>query len=280
MKFNHLDAELQAKDRWASRRQRLVEFLREHGLSGLLAKMREVGLRGTIAFIVRQGRYQICSLLGKRWDRKYGVDTSGQIDLDNVDVIGPNKASGYASVSTSPRAFAYLSQFFPANWKDFTFVDIGCGKGRVVMLAAQFGFDRVQGIEFAPLLCRVADQNLVRFSGRRPAEWAIINVDATTVDLPSGNPLLIYCFNPFTVDIWERFIPALVRANELNRRPMRLVISGSLPETIRAAAAVILRSQRFCERAHGVTPFFMDAYAPYTYWIFDSIEATAAEIKP
>lgn len=279
MDFEHLQRELQGKDRWASRRRRLFEFLRQNGFAGLCAGVRELGIRGTTAFVVRQTRYQICSFLGKRWDRKYRVDTSGQIDLNNVDAIGPNKASGYAAVSTSPKAFAFLSQFFPADWKDCTFVDIGSGKGRVVMLAAEYGFDRIRGIEFVPLLCRIAEQNLMRFSGRRPADWAVINADATAIDLPLGAPLLVYCFNPFTVEIWERFIPVLVRANESNQRPMRLVVSGSLPETIRAAAAAISRSGQFRQRADGVTPFFLDAYAPYSYCIFDSVETMGAQVK-
>src|SRR5262245_13925847 len=111
MAKDDLNAQLQAVDRWASRSKRSIEFLRRNGLYGLVVKMREAGVGGTAGFLWRQARYQVCAFLGTRWDTKYGVDTSGQIDLTNVHVVGPNRDSGYASVATSPRAYAYLSAF-------------------------------------------------------------------------------------------------------------------------------------------------------------------------
>jgi SAM-dependent methyltransferase len=263
--------QLQAVDRWASRKRRSIEFLHQNGVSGLLAKIREAGVSGTAGFVKRQLRYQACSFLGARWDRKYGVDTSGQIDLIDIDVVGPNRDSGYASVSTSPSAYAFLSAHFPADWKEFTFVDVGCGKGRVLMLAALQGFETIIGIEFAPLICQIAEQNLAGFSARGPCKWSIVNADATAVDLPSDVPLLIYCFNPFKAEIWERFVPVLLKASGAHKKPMCLVVTGTIPEELHAAAAVIESSSRFRKRAHGVTPIFVDAYAPYHYWVFDAI---------
>lgn len=266
-----LGAQLRAVDRWASRKKRSVEFLQQNGIGGLFAKVWEAGIRGTSGFVTRQLRYHVCSVLGARWDRKYGVDTSGQIDLNNVDVVGSNRDGGYSSVSTSPSAYALLSAFFPVDWKEFRFVDVGCGKGRVLMLAALQGFDTVLGIEFAPLICQVAEQNLDHFSGRRPSRWSVVNADATAVELPSDMPLLIYSFNPFSAEIWKRFVPVLVKARQANNSPMCLVLSGTMPEALRAAAAVIEDSAHFRKRAQGVTPFFLDAYAPYHYWVFDAI---------
>jgi SAM-dependent methyltransferase len=271
MAKDDLVTQLQTLDRWASRQRRLIGFLHRNGISGLIAKVCEVGISGAAGFVIRQLRYHASSFLGGRWDRKHGVDTSGQIDLIDIDVVGPNRDGGYSSVSTSPSAYAFLSGLFPADWREFTFVDVGCGKGRVLMLAALQGFDTIVGIEFAPLICQVAEQNLLRFSGRKPTEWSIINADATAVDLPSGVPLLIYSFNPFKAEIWERFLPVLLKAKEANKNPMCLVLSGTIPEALREAAGLIKSSARFRERAHGVTPFFFDAYAPYYYWIFDAI---------
>jgi len=264
-------AQLQAVDRWASRKRRSIEFLQQNGVGGLIAKVREAGFSGTAGFAKRQFRYHAAAFLGERWDRRYGVDTSGQIGRVDVDVGGPNRDGGYASVSTSPRSYAFLSTLFPVGWKDFTFVDVGCGKGRVLMLAALQGFDTIIGIEFAPLICQIAEQNLARFSSRRPAKWSVVNADATAIDLPSDAPLLIYCFNPFKAEMWARFVPVLLKARDASQRPMCLIISGTIPETLRAAVSVIEESARFRKRAHGVTPFFADAYAPYDYWVFDAI---------
>lgn len=271
MAKDDLSAQLEAVDRWASRRRRSVEFLRKNGLHGLVAKMREAGIAETARFLKRQARYQLCAFLSASWDSKYGVDTSGQIDLADVQVVGPNRDSGYASVSTSPQAYAFLSGFFPPAWKGFTFVDIGAGKGRVMMLAALQGFNTILGIEFAPLICRIAEQNLGRFSGRKPANWSVVNADASLIDLPTGVPLLIYSFNPFKVEMWERFLPVVLKAHSAGDQPICLVLSGTIPETLHEAAILIERTGRFRERARGETPFFVDAYAPYAFRVFDTM---------
>jgi SAM-dependent methyltransferase len=271
MAKDELSSRLQAVDRWALRKTRLIKFVQQEGIRGLVERGSQAGVGGTLGFVRRQARYQICSYLGSQWDRRYSVDTAGQIDLEDIDVLGPNKAGGYASVSTSPRAFAFLSKFFPADSKKFTFVDIGCGKGRVLLLAALQGFDRIIGVEFAPLLGEMARQNLGSFSGQRPAEWSVVSADAVKLELPLDGPLLIYSFNPFNADVWRQFVPVLTRARNVGKHPLRLILSGTLPESLRATAAVLQDSAGFQQRAQGVTPFFLDAYAPYYYWIFDAI---------
>ena len=271
MAEDQLRSRLQAVDRWSRRKQRLAEFVRQKGARGVARHIREAGIGGSARFVWRQTRYQICSYIGARWDRRYGVDTAGQIDLIDVDVLGSNKTGGYASVSTSPRAFAFLSVFFPADPDKITFVDIGCGKGRVLMLAAEQGFDRILGVEFAPLISEMAHQNLHRFLGRRPTEWSIINSDAVEVDLPLDRPLLIYSFNPFDAHVWKQFVPVLLRARKVGKQPMRLILSGTLPSSVTAAATVVQESAGFLHRAQGVTPFFLDAYAPYHFWVFDAV---------
>lgn len=264
--------EMQLIDRWATRRQRTIAFLREKGLRGLLDKARSAGLGGSVAFVNRQFRYQLCKVLGEWWDRKYNVDTSGQIDLVNLEVVGTNRERGHAVVSTSPRMYRFLAQFFPQNWSDFTFVDVGCGKGRVVLLAMMQGFRRIIGIEFAPLVCEVAEGNVSSFRGWRPplANVSIINADATEVDLPSGVPLLIYCFNPFDAELWKKFVPRLIKTYEINKMPMCVVLSGTVPEVLSLAADRISASEQFRLRAHGVSPSFVDAYLPSYYWVFDA----------
>ena len=75
----------------------------------------------------------------------------------------------------------------------------------------------------------------------------------------------------FFSEMWERFVPVLLKARGASHRPMCLIISGTIPETLRVAAGIIEKSACFRRRAHGVTPFFADAYAPCDYWIFDAI---------
>src|SRR5690348_10063421 len=179
-------------DRWGSRRARALKFVRDNGISGVIGKIRETGIRNASEFVARHLRYSVCIYLGNRWDRKNKVDTCGQIELFSLDVVGPNRDLGSAAVSTSPRTFAFLSRYFPSNRSDFSYIDVGSGKGRTLLLASDYGFRRVVGVEFAEALCSIALRNVEAYraaSSKRSIE--VVHADATQFDLPPGN-LLIY----------------------------------------------------------------------------------------
>jgi SAM-dependent methyltransferase len=67
-------------------------------------------------------------------------------------------ATGYAGVppSTLGPALAAL----PIKHEEFTFVDIGCGKGRALFIAAEFPFRRIVGAELAVELAQIARANV------------------------------------------------------------------------------------------------------------------------
>lgn len=78
-----------------------------------------------------------------------------------------------------------------------TFVDFGCGKGRVLILAAQFGFEKIIGVELDFELAMECQINLGKANHRLGnADVQIFKQDATTFDLPSGS-LTIFLYNPF-----------------------------------------------------------------------------------
>jgi SAM-dependent methyltransferase len=85
----------------------------------------------------------------------------------------------------------------------FTFVDIGCGKGRVLLSALSFPFARVIGIELSPALVKVAEQNLgsARLV-RKCLSSQLIFGDATHTVLPMG-PMVVFFYNPFSLDTMQ-----------------------------------------------------------------------------
>jgi predicted RNA methylase len=81
----------------------------------------------------------------------------------------------------------------------FTFVDLGAGMGRVVLLASLHPFKQIVGVEVSPALCETARDNLVRW--RRHVEPVckdvrIVLKDALAFDFPQGD-LAVYLYNPF-----------------------------------------------------------------------------------
>src|SRR6266567_1927518 len=103
---------------------------------------------------------------------------------------------------TEPAAFREmldnLQQRANLNFAEFVFVDLGSGKGRTLLMASDYPFQRIIGVEFLPSLNRIAEQNLAQYKSDSQRCFAIESVcaDATTLSLPV-TPLLIYLFNPF-----------------------------------------------------------------------------------
>jgi SAM-dependent methyltransferase len=78
----------------------------------------------------------------------------------------------------------------------FTFIDIGSGKGRALLMASDYAFRRIVGVELVPALHRIALENLKKYHGETQLCFALESVccDATEFAFPE-EPLLIYLFH-------------------------------------------------------------------------------------
>src|SRR5260370_9926823 len=85
----------------------------------------------------------------------------------------------------------------PIEFDKFTFVDLGSGKGRTLLMAAEYPFRRIVGVELIAELHRAARQNIREY--RSPTQRCVqidsVVVDAREFELPE-EPLVLYLFNP------------------------------------------------------------------------------------
>ncbi len=84
------------------------------------------------------------------------------------------------------------------NFRDFTFLDLGSGKGRTLLMAADYPFRRIVGVELLPALHQIAQENLRQYKSESQKCFGLeaVCADATDFPFPDG-PLVIYLFNPF-----------------------------------------------------------------------------------
>jgi SAM-dependent methyltransferase len=96
-----------------------------------------------------------------------------------------------------PELFREIIASLKIDFGQFTFLDIGSGKGRALLLAAEYPFRRVTGIEFLPELNSIAEENIRKFSSERRAcrEIQTLCGDATESSFPA-EPLVVFLFNP------------------------------------------------------------------------------------
>ncbi len=85
-----------------------------------------------------------------------------------------------------------------ADFSKFTFIDLGSGKGRTLLMASDYPFRKVIGVELLPSLHRIAQENIRQYKSdsQRCFHLESICTDATTYALPES-PLFFYLFNPF-----------------------------------------------------------------------------------
>lgn len=113
--------------------------------------------------------------------------------------------------------------------ENFTFIDLGSGKGRVLLMAAPYGFKKIIGVEYMPEWHHVAEENIRKFVAEHKIDAAIQNLcmDARDFEFPAG-PLVVYLFNPFPEPILAAVLERLRQSLVKNPRP--LVVAYRYPE--------------------------------------------------
>ncbi|HTW58586.1 MAG TPA: class I SAM-dependent methyltransferase [Terriglobales bacterium] len=119
------------------------------------------------------------------------------------------------------------------NYADFTFVDLGSGKGRTLLMASDYPFRRIVGVELLPSLDRIARENLSRYKSESQRCFAIESLcgDATGFPLPDG-PLVIYLFNPFPEAGLQRVMANLELSLSAHPRPAYVLYHNPLLEQV------------------------------------------------
>ncbi|MGH9640169.1 MAG: class I SAM-dependent methyltransferase [Bryobacteraceae bacterium] len=177
-------------------------------------------------------------LIRHPFDLEFGVRTSGL-------VAGRNLASGHrhdrhvtAYYGVAPSVFRSIL----VRWRrccplshidEFTFVDFGAGMGRALLLAAEYPFRAVIGVELNPTLARIARRNaaLWRAAGRALAPMRIVCRDAAEFELPPG-PCVAFLFNPFGAPVLRRMLANWTRTLASYRAQLDLLYVNNEQERV------------------------------------------------
>ncbi|HYV55593.1 MAG TPA: class I SAM-dependent methyltransferase [Chitinophagaceae bacterium] len=144
-----------------------------------------------------------------RGSLKYGTNTFIPVELKNLTITNGDrkKASRYEAVS-----FYMLEKLLSAFQKVSrltSIIDLGSGKGRVLMVASHFGFTDITGIDFAKELCEQAIANMNKKNTHFPGiNWKVINENVENYDIGSQDSVF-FMFNPFTEDVLKSFLEKL-----------------------------------------------------------------------
>lgn len=165
------------------------------------------------------------------FDVEFGMDTSGLYYADRLPSGHAHDQHSEGYYATAPSLFhgavALWRGCIPIDGQrdngtagqtehveNYSFVDLGSGKGRAVMMASLYPFRTVRGIELSYDLVRVARRNLRKWQSADRAACSDVRVDRGDVlelELPD-EPVVLFLFNSFNEKILERLLERLAAA--------------------------------------------------------------------
>src|SRR5450631_343196 len=168
-------------------------------------------------------------LYGSGWDavhpfdRIHGTQTSGFVSADQLPVGEAARAHAVFYAGSQPSVVREGLKALPPV-ETCTFIDLGCGKGRPLLVASEFPFRDILGVELSPDLAAVAARNgaiiAERFPNRTPVRIAV--GDASRFPIPSGD-VVLFLYNPFGVELIAHVVQSVEAALRTESRSIYVV---------------------------------------------------------
>jgi hypothetical protein len=138
---------------------------------------------------------------GRNFDRERGVTTHAVLFLEDLDPESAGDAGAHAThyEAVPVDDFRRMMRVVPAEAvARSTFVDAGAGMGRAVLLAMEYPFAQIVGIEISRALHAIATENLAkaRLTNQRCRDVRMVRADARSYVFPPGD-LVVFLYNPF-----------------------------------------------------------------------------------
>jgi SAM-dependent methyltransferase len=123
------------------------------------------------------------------FDRTHGTETTRHVNKWRLGI-------GAAAVhyqATRPELFSKACEALPPEVRTYPFFDLGCGKGRVLIMAHEFGFKQIVGVELSQALLKTCRRNLTRLA---ITNVSLVAQDAAVLTFPDS-PVVVFMYNPF-----------------------------------------------------------------------------------
>ncbi len=179
--------------------------------TNFISSVRRRGLRQTLVrklakMLVRVRAARIMkNVLDYIFDKRHGTRTSGIVTLNELNIDSERKNSGTFYVATPRYEFRNIIAGLGIDTTTYTFVDFGCGMGRVLLYAMDYQFFHVIGIDFSKYLADIARSNISRYSRHYRGPAQVITGDATEFAIPKS-PCVLFFFNPFSSTVTSEIL--------------------------------------------------------------------------
>jgi hypothetical protein len=126
------------------------------------------------------------------------------------------------------------------DFHEFIFLDLGSGKGRTLLMASDYPFRRIVGVELLSALHNAAQDNISRYRSELQKCFAmeLICGDAAEFAFPV-EPTVLFLFNPFPESGLKRVIVNLEQSLRDHPRPVYVLYHNPLLEDVLAGSRAL-----------------------------------------
>jgi predicted RNA methylase len=182
--------------------------------------------------------------LGKIEDRIRGIKTEGWYQLKKEDLSTMQCPDGHMYQPTTYRFLRKIIRKIPFEKSD-VFIDLGCGKGRVVVFVAQNRcIKKAIGIEIVPELVSIARKNVESIPLPTPTE--IIQDDVAKADLSQGT--IYFLYDPFGQETIRIILDKIRKSLDMNPRIIRIVYFNMAMKDLLDECSWLAEEKRIADR--------------------------------
>jgi hypothetical protein len=198
-----------------------------------LVPLKRGDLQSTYRLIRKFLSHRLNQHLDQRFDGKFNVDTIGFVHKTEVTIHSDNAPFGANYAPTPVRLFRRMMLVLPRELSDFTFIDFGSGKGRTLLLASNYNFKKVIGVEYAEELHAAALKNIAVYQNKSEKRLYIESVLADAVTFPIPNEKCVFFFyNPFKEYVMSRVLINIENSYLANPRKMYFIYYNPVFSTL------------------------------------------------
>jgi hypothetical protein len=163
------------------------------------------------------------------FELKYGVTTSEIVRREDLDISEISKEHSEEYKPTRIRHFRLLIKGLELP-EESVFVDMGSGKGRVLLMASMNNFKRVTGVEISSRLCEIAINNTMKFEKKlkRPIHIEVVNEDVLQYKIKNDENVF-YFYKPFDNFVMETILERIKKSICERPRKAWLIINNFIP---------------------------------------------------
>ena len=158
-----------------------------------------------------------------RGESRYHLNTTGINDLKKLTLKGRYRKQAEVYQGANYLMVEMIFQQLRSLGVNQSIVDFGCGKGRVLIVAAHYGFTDITGVEFARELWEDAMRNINALKARHPsARFRVLYENAVDYQVEDHTQVFFF-FNPFQEPVMKKVIEHILRSYRQSRRPIYIM---------------------------------------------------------